>query len=183
MIFFGSFTPLQGAPVIAEAAALLRDSNVQFTLVGHGQDWEMARAAAAGAPNIEWVDWIIPDKLPVVVARHDVSLGIFGTGAKAMRVVPTKVFQGAAAGTAIVTSDTPAQREALGEAAAFVPPGDPEALARTLLALANDRPRVERLREAAFAMPMRASGPAPSSRRSSSGSRRARQSCSSRASR
>ena len=42
--------------------------------------------------------------LPALVAGHDVCLGIFGTGDKALRVVPNKVFQGAAAGCAIVTS-------------------------------------------------------------------------------
>ena len=56
--------------------------------------------------------------------RHDVCLGIFGTGPKARRVVPNKVFQGAAAGAAIVTSDTPPQRRLLGDAAVFVAPGD-----------------------------------------------------------
>jgi len=49
-------------------------------------------------------------------------LGIFGTGTKALRVVPNKVFQGAAAGCAIVTSDTAPQRRALGAAALLVPP-------------------------------------------------------------
>ena len=51
------------------------------------------------------------------MADHDVCLGIFGTGAKAPRVVPNKVFQGAAAGCAIVTSDTAPQRRVLGDAA------------------------------------------------------------------
>ena len=58
------------------------------------------------------------------MARHDVCLGIFGTGPKALRVVPNKVFQGAAAGCALVTSDTPPQRRLLGDAAVLVPPGD-----------------------------------------------------------
>jgi glycosyltransferase involved in cell wall biosynthesis len=150
VIFFGSFTPLQGAPVIAEAARLLEDANVRFTLVGRGQEWDAAREAAGGAANVTWVDWIEPEQLPGVVAEHDVCLGIFGTGAKALSVVPTKVFQGAAAGTAIVTSDTEPQREALGAAAIFVPPGDAQALADALARLAVDRAAVEWLRRAAF---------------------------------
>jgi glycosyltransferase involved in cell wall biosynthesis len=78
-----------------------------------------------------------PD-LPALVARHDVCLGIFGTGNKALRVVPNKVFQGAAAGCAIVTSDTPPQRRVLDGAAVLVPPGDPAALAAALRELAAD---------------------------------------------
>ncbi|HZQ81380.1 MAG TPA: glycosyltransferase [Gaiellaceae bacterium] len=152
VIFFGSFTPLQGAPVIAEAAALLCGKPIQLTVVGRGQDWDDARGRAGDCANVEWIDWVEPMELPPLVARHDVVLGIFGTGPKARSVVPTKVFQGAAAGAAIVTSDTPPQRAALGDAAAYVPPGDAEALARTLLALAADRERVEQMRTAAFSL-------------------------------
>jgi glycosyltransferase involved in cell wall biosynthesis len=72
------------------------------------------------------------------VAGHDVCLGIFGTTPKAQRVVPNKVFQGAAAGCVIVTSDTPPQRDLLGDAALYVPPGDPRALAAALGGLADD---------------------------------------------
>ena len=87
--------------------------------------------------------------LPALVAGHDVCLGIFGTGDKALRVVPNKVFQGAAAGCAIVTSDTAPQRRALGDAAVLVPPGDPEALAAALRRLADDRADLARLRRQA----------------------------------
>lgn len=150
VIFFGSFTPLQGAPVIAAAARLLEDANVSFTLVGRGQDWDAAREAAGDSANIDWIDWIDPAELPAFVAEHDVCLGIFGTGQKALSVVPTKVFQGAAAGAAIVTSGTAPQRAAFDDAAMFVAPGDPAALAAVLVALAADRARVEALRSAAF---------------------------------
>jgi len=106
--------------------------------------------AAARAANVEWIDWVEPELLPYLVACHDVCLGIFGTGPKALRVVPNKVFQGAAAGAAIVTSDTPPQRQELGDAAAYVPAGDPNALAAELRRLAEDRERLWELRVAAF---------------------------------
>jgi glycosyltransferase involved in cell wall biosynthesis len=86
--------------------------------------------------------------LPALVAGHDVCLGIFGTGPKALRVVPNKVFQGAAAGCAVVTSDTAPQRRALGAAALLVPHGDSAALADALRALAADRAELARLRAA-----------------------------------
>lgn len=139
VVFFGLFTPLQGVTVVAEALAMLEDGLVQATVAGSGQDSAAAVAAARGARHITWVDWVEPDELPSLVAAHDVCLGIFGTGPKALRVVPNKVFQGAAAGCAVVTSDTPPQRRALGSAATLVPPGDAGALADALRTLASDR--------------------------------------------
>jgi glycosyltransferase involved in cell wall biosynthesis len=150
VVFFGSFTPLQGAPVIGEALRLLADDErFAFTIVGRGQDYDETRAAA-GTANVEWIDWVEPEQLPYLVACHDVCLGIFGTGPKALRVVPNKVFQGAAAGTAIVTSDTPPQRHELGDAATYVPAGDATALAAELQRLAADRERLWELRLAAY---------------------------------
>ncbi|HZU54285.1 MAG TPA: glycosyltransferase family 4 protein [Actinocrinis sp.] len=149
VLFFGLYTPLQGAPVIGHALAQLAGAPVEATMVGEGQDGPETRQAAATNPAVRWLDWVAPDELPSLVARHDVCLGIFGTGPKALRVVPNKVFQGAAAGCAIVTSDTPPQRRLLGDAAVFVPPGDPDALAAALLRLAEDRAELHRAREAA----------------------------------
>jgi glycosyltransferase involved in cell wall biosynthesis len=150
VIFFGSFTPLQGAPVIGQAISLLQSSDIEFTVVGRGQDWDACRTLAGASQNVTWTDWIEPAELSLVVAQHDVVLGIFGTGSKALSVVPTKVFQGAAAGAAIVTSDTAPQRDALGAAAAFVRAGDASMLARTLAALDRDRSRLQAMRVAAY---------------------------------
>jgi glycosyltransferase involved in cell wall biosynthesis len=149
VVFFGLYTPLQGTPVIGAALGKIAGSSVEVTMIGNGQDLAEARSAAAANHAVSWRDWVPADELPAVVAAHDVCLGIFGTGEKALRVVPNKVFQGAAAGCAIVTSDTAPQRRVLGDAAVLVPPGDPEALANALLRLADDRAEVARLRAAA----------------------------------
>jgi len=149
VLFFGLYTPLQGAAVIGRALARLAGSPIEATMVGKGQDGPETREAAAANPSVRWLDWVASDELPALVAAHDVCLGIFGTGPKALRVVPNKVFQGAAAGCAIVTSDTAPQRRMLGDAAVFVPAGDPEALAEALLGLAGDRAALDRARAAA----------------------------------
>jgi glycosyltransferase involved in cell wall biosynthesis len=150
VVFYGLFTPLQGAPVIGAALARLpAETPVVATLVGAGQDLAAARAAAGADPRVTWLDWVHHERLPALVASHDVCLGIFGAGAKAARVVPNKVFQGAAAGCAVVTSDTVPQRRTLGEAAVLVPAGDSAALAEALRRLAADRDSVSRLRAAA----------------------------------
>jgi SAM-dependent methyltransferase/glycosyltransferase involved in cell wall biosynthesis len=146
VVFYGLYTPLQGTPVIGAALSRIAGAPIEVTMVGGGQDAPAARAAAAGNPAVRWLDWVPAADLPALVAGHDVCLGIFGTGEKALRVVPNKVFQGAAAGCAIVTSDTAPQQRALGDAAVLVPPGDPEALAAALLRLADDRGELARLR-------------------------------------
>jgi len=149
VVFFGLFTPLQGAPTIGAALAGLAGEQVEVTMVGTGQDHAETRRLAAANRSVRWVDWVAPGDLPGLVAQHDVCLGIFGTAPKARRVVPNKVFQGAAAGCALVTSDTAPQRRVLGDAALFVPPGDAQALAGALRLLARDRDRLAAAREAA----------------------------------
>jgi glycosyltransferase involved in cell wall biosynthesis len=149
VVFFGLYTPLQGAPIIGDAIRLLAGEGIRFTMVGRGQESASTRAKAAANPNVTWLDWVEPEGLPHLVADHDVCLGIFGVGAKAMRVVPNKVFQGAAAGCAIVTSDTQPQRRAFADSALFVAPGDPTALSDALLRLAHDPDELMAFRQAA----------------------------------
>jgi glycosyltransferase involved in cell wall biosynthesis len=150
VVFFGLFTPLQGAPVIGAALGeLAADPRIRVTMIGQGQDRPETERLAAANPRVEWLDWVPSARLPGLVAAHDVCLGIFGTGAKAQRVVPNKVYQGAAAGCAIVTSDSRPQRAALGEAARFVRPGDSRGLAAVLRELAADPAALEKLRAAA----------------------------------
>jgi glycosyltransferase involved in cell wall biosynthesis len=149
VVFYGLYTPLQGTPVIGAALGKIAGAPVDVTMIGNGQDLAESQAAAALNQSVRWVSWVPAAELPAIVAGHDVCLGIFGTGPKALRVVPNKVFQGAAAGCAIVTSDTPPQRRALGDAALLVPPGDAEALAAALLRLADDRGELASLRAAA----------------------------------
>jgi glycosyltransferase involved in cell wall biosynthesis len=163
VIFFGSFTPLQGAPVIGEAIRILseQEAPVRFTMVGRGQDFEATRQAAGDSAKVSWLDWVEPEDLPALVADHDVALGIFGTGLKAQRVVPTKVFQSAAAGVAVVTSGTQPQRDALGGCGVYVPSGDASALAAALTDLAGDRAKLAGLRRATTELALERFGPEP----------------------
>ncbi|SDU51911.1 glycosyltransferase [Jiangella alkaliphila] len=161
VVFFGLFTPLQGAPVIAETLRLLdrRGVRVRATLAGSGQDAVAVREILAAIPpggtvDVTWRDWVESAELPGLVAAHDVCLGIFGATAKALAVVPNKVYQGAAAGCAVVTSDTEPQRRAFGDAAVFVPPGDAAALAEAIATVA-DRAVLVRTRAAGRAAAQR----------------------------
>lgn len=149
IVFFGLYTPLQGAIVIGEALRALGDERLTCTMIGDGQDREAVASVVGKDPRIKWIDWMDETELAPQVAAHDVCLGIFGDSPKALRVVPNKVYQGAAAGCAIVTSDTPPQRRALGDCAVFVRPGDASSLAHVLRSLVTNPAEVERLRTAA----------------------------------
>lgn len=143
VVFYGLYTPLQGAATIGKALRLLNDrgmtsADLRVTMIGTGQDLAATRAAAVGSTMVEWLDWVEPDDLPQVVAAHHVSLGIFGTSTKGAQVVPNKVYQSAAAGCALVTSDTPPQRRLLDDAAVLVPAGDAAAVADILQAFVAD---------------------------------------------
>lgn len=152
VVFFGLFTPLQGAPVIGDAIRRLQHrEDIHFTMVGGGQEWAETRQRAGEGRGCSWTPWVAPPDLPGLVAGHDVCLGIFGSGPKSLRVVPNKVYQGAAAGCAVVTSDTEPQRRELRDDAVFVPPQDGAALADALAALADDPERLLALRRAAHA--------------------------------
>jgi glycosyltransferase involved in cell wall biosynthesis len=86
---------------------------------------------------VPWVDY---ERLPGEIRSAGCALGIFGTSAKASRVIPNKAFQALACGAPLVTADTPAARELLrdGESALLVPAGDPEALAAAVVRLRGD---------------------------------------------
>lgn len=150
-LFVGLFTPLQGTSTIAEALATIPPHAMHVTLAGTGQDRPAARRLTGPRSDVTWVDWVPSAELPGLVGSFDVGLGIFGTTPKALAVVPTKVYQAAAAGCAVVTSDTVPQRLSLGDAAVFVPPGDPAALAQALVALSEDPAQTRRLGVAAHA--------------------------------
>jgi len=141
-LFVGKLIPLHGLGVVLEAARLLPD--VGFRIVGSGQQ---AGLLDARPPNVTWVPWVEYERLPDELHGAGCALGIFGTSAKAARVIPNKAFQALACGTPLVTANTPAARELLadGVSALLVQPGNPEALASAIGRLAEDPALAERI--------------------------------------
>ena len=134
-LFVGKLIPLHGIETVLAAARLVPE--LPFRVIGSGQlDAALARRSA----NVGWTPWVEYERLPAELRRSGCALGIFGTGAKAARVIPNKAFQALACGTPLVTADTAGARELLrdGENALLVPPGDPAALASALRRLASD---------------------------------------------
>jgi glycosyltransferase involved in cell wall biosynthesis len=150
VLFYGQYVPLHGTRVIVDAAAqLAREGGVEMTMIGTGPEREATTrlATARGVSNLRFEDWVAYDELPARLADCDVALGIFGTTSKARMVIPTKVYQAAAAGRAVVSADTPALREVFtpGEDVLTVHAGDHMGLAAMLRRLRdspNEAPRI-----------------------------------------
>lgn len=142
VLFVGKLIPLHGVDTILGAAAALPD--VRFRVVGKGQLDDVLRERP---PNVEWVRWVEYDRLGDEYRAAACALGIFGTSAKAARVIPNKAYQALACGTPLVTADTPAARELLvdGENARLVPAGNAEALAAAVRGLLADDGAAQRL--------------------------------------
>jgi glycosyltransferase involved in cell wall biosynthesis len=134
-LFVGKLIPLHGLDTILAAARLAPE--IPFRVVGSGQ---LDALLLERPPNVEWVEWVEYERLPEEIQRAGCALGVFGTSAKAGRVIPNKAFQALACGTPLVTADTPAARELLqdGESALLVPLADPEALAAAVRRLAGE---------------------------------------------
>jgi glycosyltransferase involved in cell wall biosynthesis len=135
VLFVGKLIPLHGLETVLAAARVAAE--LRFRLVGSGQLEPLVRERPA---NVDWIPWVEYERLPDELHRAGCTLGIFGTSAKAQRVIPNKAFQALACGTPLVTADTPGARELLvdGESALLVPPGEPDALADALRRLAGD---------------------------------------------
>jgi glycosyltransferase involved in cell wall biosynthesis len=137
VLFFGTYVPLQGAEFIVAAAELLRGEEVEFEMVGNGQDYEAVRrrAEASQLKKVHFADeWYSVDRLAESMRRADVCLGIFGTTPKAGRVIPYKVFGALALRRPVITRDSPAIRELLvdGESALLCSAGDGRVLAESI---------------------------------------------------
>jgi len=141
-LFVGKLIPLQGVETILAAAR--EAPEIDFRVVGSGQ---LEGLLAGRPPNVEHVPWVEYDRLPDEIRRAGCSLGIFGTGGKAQRVIPNKAFQAIACSAPLITADTPAARELLvgDESALLVPPGDARALAEAVRRLATDTDLARRI--------------------------------------
>jgi len=141
IFFCGSFVPLQGVPVILDAAALCPE--LEFRIVGDGPGAEriVAELAQRSMPNVDLEHrFISREELTEELAVADVVLGVFGASEKTGRVVPCKVYDALAAGRCVVTGDGAAPRQLLrdGEEVLLVRRNDPAALSAALRKLAAD---------------------------------------------
>jgi len=157
VLFFGTYVPLHGIDTIIAAAQLLRcETGIELLLIGNGQLYATIRRQAEdlGLSNVRFIDtWVSSERLLEYIQEADVGLGIFGTTAKADRVIPYKVFDVLAARKPIITRDSPAIRELLSHNvnALLCKPGDEADLAQSICRLRSQPALAQRLAAAGHA--------------------------------
>ncbi|AIY40065.1 Glycosyl transferase [Collimonas arenae] len=134
ILFYGQFIPLHGIEHIIEAARLLSHEEIDWMLIGKGQETSHIQTMLAEQPlpRVHWHEWADYQDLISWIRQADICLGIFGTSEKAANVIPNKVFQIIAAQKPLITRDSPAIRELLQHCppcVSLIPAGNPQALA------------------------------------------------------
>jgi len=140
VLFIGTFVPLQGTGVIAQAIAALggRD-DLEFVLIGDGQGAEEVAPLLEQLPHVTWLrGWQPAAVLANELARADICLGVFGGEGKAARVLPFKLYMALAAGKAIVTQHSYSLPDGCPAIPALTCAASPAALAAAISALAGN---------------------------------------------
>jgi glycosyltransferase involved in cell wall biosynthesis len=136
-VFAGTPRGHKGVEVLVEAAA--RAPHVSFVVVGaSGHDSENV-SYVPRLPYREAMQWLVAADVVLVPQRSS----------RVSRLqTPAKLSDALSAGRAVVASDLPPIREALGGAGVLIPPDDAVLLAETVVAVVGDRQRREALEAA-----------------------------------
>ena len=97
VLFYGTFLPLHGINIILEAASMIKDRPIRFTIIGGKKKdlhnfYEMKKRLKL--ENIIHKEWIDYEQLPRMISESDLCLGgPFGNTGQSRRVVSGKTFQ------------------------------------------------------------------------------------------
>ena len=140
VLYHGAYLPLHGTEHIVEAARLTQDEGIRWDFLGWGAYKQATEAKAAGVRNVRFLDKVPYEDVPKVICAHDVVLGVFGTTAKAARVIGNKVFECMACARPTVnefcTGYPPEAKDC--KAIKFIPAGDARAIADAVRAYRAD---------------------------------------------
>jgi glycosyltransferase involved in cell wall biosynthesis len=135
VVFLGVLTPYQGVDALIEAIPSVAGSvpDVHFLIMGYpDEDRYRARIKARGLD--QWAT--VPGRVPYEDAPRWLSLGAVAVSPKqSLTEANGKLLNYMACGLPIVATDTPVNRELLGESGVYAPVGDTAALADRLIEL------------------------------------------------
>ena len=93
MLYHGAYLPLHGTETIVEAARMTEGTGIRWDFLGWGAYKAATEEKAKGIENITFLEKVPYVEVPKVISAHDVVLGVFGTTAKAARVIGNKVYE------------------------------------------------------------------------------------------
>jgi glycosyltransferase involved in cell wall biosynthesis len=95
VFYYGNMLPLHGIDIVIRSALLLKDLDIEITIVGGNKNTARAveRAVAAGA-RIIYKDWVDFELLPGYMQQADICLaGPFGNTFQSQYVITGKAYQ------------------------------------------------------------------------------------------
>lgn len=115
-IYFGSYIPLHGAEYIIKAANELKNTDINFLMIGNGQDRIKCEKMANkfNLSNIKFIDFMDfysvkpQESLLNYIYSSQISFGSFSTSEKNNQVIPGKIIDALACGKTVITSKTDA---------------------------------------------------------------------------
>ncbi len=149
VLYHGAYLPLHGTETIVEAARRTQGSGIHWDFLGWGAYKAATEAKAKGISNITFLEKVPYVDVPRVIRAHDIVLGVFGTTAKAARVIGNKVYECMACCRPTINEFCTGYPPEAKDCAAikFIPAGDAAALVRAVEEYRADWAR----REAYFA--------------------------------
>lgn len=134
VLYHGAYIPLHGMEYIVEAARMTEGKGIHWDLLGWGAYKASTEAMAKGISNITFLDKVPYEKVPEVIYKADVVLGVFGTTEKASRVIGNKIFEAMGCARPVInefcTGYPPEARDC--KAIKFVPAGDAAAIVKAV---------------------------------------------------
>lgn len=152
VLYHGAYIPLHGMEYIVEAARMTEGKGIHWDLLGWGAYKAKTEALAAGVGNITFLDKVPYAKVPEVIYRADVVLGVFGITEKASRVIGNKIFEAMGCARPVIneycTGYPPEAKNC--KAIKFVPAGDAAAIVKAVEEYRADWANRESYNEAAY---------------------------------
>ncbi|HID93237.1 MAG TPA: glycosyltransferase family 1 protein [bacterium (Candidatus Stahlbacteria)] len=136
VLFVGRFEPRKGLIFLIEAfpKVLAEAKDARLIIVGSGN------IKAIIPPKIRKHVYVVPYARPEDIPRYYVSADVFVSPAIAKESFGIVLLEAMASGRPVIASDIPGYRCAMkeGEGGIFVPPKDPDSIARAILELYNN---------------------------------------------
>lgn len=152
--FHGNYIPLQGVPVIIQAAKLLESQkDIHFNLIGDGQTYPEVKKLAQklAVKNVTFFPRLSPEEIVQHINLADVCIGLIGDVSRVNQCIPNKLLEASAMKRACINADTDAIKEMFvdGEDVILIEKGNPNDLAAKILELRDNDSLKNSIAEAA----------------------------------